>query len=493
MMFNCRGTIFMTSLQVMTGDAVVKTVVEEARSKTVYQSWMNERAPEHQHDAVMFLNHCLVLAEREHCDLPAQPEALEQWMEQNVGVVADQYALYLEQRRAGKPRRFFKNKAHAMYFIQQVAPTKMVDGAWLYGLLPRWADYRFHGLIRTYLEELGDGEQAQNHVSLYRKLLADLDCDTNAPLADDAYLQGAIQLSLGQLSEQYLPEVIGYNLGYEQLPLHLLITSFELNELGIDPYYFTLHVTIDNASTGHARKAAQSVLELMPVGQERDEFYRRVASGYRLNELGMGSTQVIQSFDLEQEVIAMLERKRTFGQHMHSDYCRLDGKTVNEWLAEPDQIPEFLAVLENRGWIKRHEDPLHSRFWKLFEGAGAPMFGVFNGYEKQLVHDWIAGEWLSDGSAQPTVGKRLPEAFRSRFRSLQDGAQPSPALAVPASADADPDVRELHMKLESAPASEKMSTLIESMSPARHATAAGLHATRLFVNSMAERMTGAHA
>ncbi|KPX47142.1 Uncharacterized protein ALO68_05116 [Pseudomonas syringae pv. helianthi] len=64
-------------------------------------------------------------------------------------------------------------------------------------------------------------------------------------------------------------------------------------------------------------------------------------------------------------------------------------------------------------------------------------------------------------------------------------------MATAASADADPDVRELHMKLESAAASEKMSTLIESMSPARHATAAGLHATRLFVSSMAERVTGA--
>ncbi|WP_122448628.1 iron-containing redox enzyme family protein [Pseudomonas viridiflava] len=483
----------MTSLQVMAGNAVVKTVVEEACAKVIYQSWMNERAPEHQHDAVMFLNHCLARAERENCDLPAQPETLEQWMEQNVGVVADQYAQYLEQRRAGQPRRFFKSKAQAMYFIQQVAPAKLVDGAWLYGLLPHWADYRFHGLIRTYLEELGDGEQAQNHVSLYRKLLADLDCDTSAPLPDEAYLQGAIQLSLGQLSEQYLPEVIGYNLGYEQLPLHLLITSFELNELGIDPYYFTLHVTIDNASTGHARKAAQSVIELLPVGQERNEFYRRVASGYRLNELGMGSTAVIQSFDLEQEVVAMLERKRTFGQHMHSDYCRLDGKTVNEWLAQPDQIPEFLDVLQSRGWIKRHEDPIHSRFWKLFEGVGAPMFGVFNGYEKQLMHDWIAGDWLSDGSAPPTVGKRLPEAFRSRFRNLQNPGQPSLTAGAPTATDADPDVRELHMKLESAAASEKMPTLIESMSPARHATAAGLCATRLFVSSMAERVTGVPA
>ncbi|RMS08215.1 hypothetical protein ALP72_04732, partial [Pseudomonas coronafaciens pv. coronafaciens] len=69
---------------------------------------------------------------------------------------------------------------------------------------------------------------------------------------------------------------------------------------------------------------------------------------------------------------------------------------------------------------------------------------------------------------------------------------PAPALAITAQ-ETDPDVRELHMKLESASATEKMSTLIESMSPARHATAAGLHATRLFVSSMTERMTGAHA
>ena len=65
---------------------------------------------------------------------------------------------------------------------------------------------------------------------------------------------------LALAATEYLPEVIGYNLGYEQLPLHLLISSYELSELGIDPYYFTLHVTIDNASTGHAQKAVQAVL-----------------------------------------------------------------------------------------------------------------------------------------------------------------------------------------------------------------------------------------
>lgn len=121
------------------------------------------------------------------------------------------------------------------------------------------------------------------------------------------------------------------------------------------------------------------------------------------------------------------------------------------------------------------------------------MFGVFNGYEKQLVHDWIAGDWLADGSAQPSAGKRLPEAFRSRFRNLPGSGQYAPAQALDAEVDADPDVRELHGKLACVAAAEKMPALIESMSPARHASAAGLYATRLFVSHMAERMTGARA
>lgn len=91
---------------------------------------------------------------------------------------------------------------------------------------------------------------------IYQKLLAEHDLQDSSAIDDERYLQGAIQLALGVCGADYLPEVIGYNLGYEQLPLHLLISSYELSELGIDPYYFTLHVTIDNASTGHAQSRA---------------------------------------------------------------------------------------------------------------------------------------------------------------------------------------------------------------------------------------------
>ncbi|WP_426138968.1 iron-containing redox enzyme family protein [Pseudomonas sp. DWP3-1-2] len=483
----------MTSLQLPTETAFSQPHrAAHSDYRTTYDALMHSATPREDPEAAVFLRQQLQLADLQACDLPDQPEHLEQWIAEGVSKVAEQYSVYLEQRREGAPRRFFSNKAHAMYFLQQVAPTKRVDGAWLYGLLPHWADYRFHGLIRTYLEELGDGDPALNHVSLYQKLLADMECDVSDGLDDEAWLQGAIQLALGNQAGQFLPEVIGYNLGYEQLPLHLLITSFELNELGIDPYYFTLHITIDNASTGHARKAAQSVLALMPMGEQRDDFYRRIARGYRLNELGPGSTAVIQSFDLEQELIAMLERKRTFGQHMHSDYCRLDGKTINQWLATPDQMGEFLGVLENRGWIKRHQDPTESRFWQLIDGAGAAMFGVFNAYEKQVLHDWIAGDWLAT-AARSTSSKRAPDAFRARFRSVPRNDGLRTADQHTRLEDLDPDVHGLLADLKDASLPRKMQVLIERMSPARHSTPAGLFATRHFVQTMAERLTGEHA
>lgn len=378
-------------------------------------------------------------------DLPPQPEQLAAWIETRSADVARQYAEYLEARRSGAPRRMFSGRAHALYFLQQVTPTKCVDGAWLHGVLAHWDDPRYHGLIRIYLEELGDGDPACNHVVIFRRLLAGLGCHESLPLADERYLQGALQLALGFASERFLPEVLGYNLGYEQLPLHLLISSHELEELGIDPHYFRLHVTIDNASTGHANKALQAVRQFWPA-QGGEAFYKRLARGYRLNDLGAGSMDIAAGFDLESELLAALERKRGVAQHLHSDRCRFDGRTVNEWLSAPGSFPAFLDALQRQRWILRYRDPAESRFWHLVEGPQAVMFGVFSPYEKQLLHDWIAGEWT-------------PPRHR-----------PQPASVAEAT-------------LPSLPADLPIARLIEHMAGDRHATAQGLAATRRYLQS----------
>ncbi|HYE39630.1 MAG TPA: iron-containing redox enzyme family protein, partial [Ramlibacter sp.] len=410
---------------------------------------------------------------------PHDPAALGSWITQRTDDVGEQYRAYLASRKGGAPRLYFPTRAAALSFIRHVAPTKLVDGAWLYGLLEHWANPDFHPLIRTYLEELGDGLPDKNHVVIFRKLLSTHGCDHWEELPDHYFVQGAIQLALGHDARRYLPEIIGYNLGYEQLPLHLLITSYELNELGIDPYYFTLHVTVDNAANGHAQKAVQALRQLLPLVGDRAAFMQRVLDGYRLNDLGASTTSVIASFDIERELCAVLQAKAVVGKNMHSDYCRVEGRSVNDWLSDPAHIPGFLRAMESSGWIKRGEPVENSRFWGLVHGERAQMFGVFSSYEQQVLRDWIA--------SRPEAPAR---SFRVQQRSLEELAphrprnERQPRSLLRHHAQEPEHKNELHLLEERvASAGSKadiMAILLPLLAPSTHHSAAGLMATRMF-------------
>ncbi|MFL6708451.1 MAG: iron-containing redox enzyme family protein [Massilia sp.] len=433
-------------------------------------------------------------------NLPDDLCALDDWIEQHTSSVGAAYRNYLAERKGGAPRRYFPTRSHALHFLKAVGPTKLVDGAWLYGVLSHWRDPRFLGLIRTYLEELGDGVPEKNHVALFGKLLKTHSLDDWQGLDDSHFVQGAIQLALAHNAEQFLPEVIGFNLGYEQLPLHLLICAYELNELGIDPMYFTLHVTIDNADCGHARKAAQSVRELMPQLGDSAEFASRVRDGYRLNDLGASTLSVIDSFSLDDTLIGILVSKSAYGQNMHSDFCRVAGRSINDWLATPSDMPALLAALVKAGWIERGQSAEQSRFWRLIQGPNATMFGVFNDYEQQVLRDWIeTGEQgaSEDGADYPNpVGARIV-SHRSQLRALDQlsGKQARPAAprgilrstragagasnAEPA--DAASELHLLEQRIAELPSRDAaMEALRELMAPHLHAAPVGLMATRLF-------------
>ncbi|MNJ30361.1 hypothetical protein D3C77_249590 [compost metagenome] len=393
-------------------------------------------------------------------DLPDDPALLDDWLAQHAASVAAEHARYLEQRRQGGTRRYFANRSQALWFVQQVAPTKVVDGAWLQGTLRHWRDPRYHGLIRTFLEELGDGDPRCNHVLIYQRLLSRLGCLEGMPLDSTRYEQGALQLALGQNSEAFLAEVIGYNLGYEQPPLHLLITAHELAELGIDSHYFQLHVTIDNAASGHARRAVASLRQLLPE-HGGAAFYQRVRLGYRLNDLGVDTPALIASFDLEGELLTALERKKAFGRFMHSDRCRLQGRTINQWLSESTGMPEFLQALQAQGWVRRGEAPANSRLWRLIDGPSAAMFGVFNAYEKQLWHDWIANDWQG-----PAIHRVAPGQWEAALALKDETDTPSQSLQI--------------------------DSLIAAMTGNRHALPAGLQATRDYIRAIGLAQGGLH-
>ena len=421
-------------------------------------------------------------------DLPGTPDDLLQWMDASAHRATDAYQNYLAARKAGAPRRFFKNRSHALHFLQAVAPTKLVDGSWLYGALRHGNDARLLGLVQTYLEELGNGDVTKNHVLLYRELLHANGLSEGGHLPDDYFEQGAIQLALGHTIEHMLPEVIGFNLGYEQLPLHLLITSYELNELGIDPYYFTLHVTVDNADSGHARKAVDAVSQNMGRFADADEFWARVRRGYRLNELGLGTNAVIAGFNQEEEVLRILSAKSVAGAGAHSDYCRIEGRTVNQWLSEPQGVRGFVDALVRKDWILLNQAPAESRFWQLLVGDRAEMFGVFSDYELQVIHDWIRGEASADGrrfdsptpraDEQPTRVLSFRAAQKLRARVADTGAlSPKTATAIPLLRRMpDSAANDIHGEAER--------DVLDLLAPDAHWTPDGLAATQRWVRSM---------
>ena len=453
--------------------------------KELYRALMSQQRPDAASVAA-FLQEQLAAAASMPVDLPEDFSTLEQWSRDHVAAVGEAYRAYLDARKGGEPRRYFPTRSHALHFIRGVAPTKLVDGAWLFGILGKWEDPSSRGLIRTYLEELGDGVPGQNHVVLYQKLLAANDCEGTESLSDDHYLQGAIQLALAYGADAFLPEIIGYNLGYEQLPLHLLICGYELNELGIDPYYFTLHVTIDNADNGHAQKAIAAISQFAPALGDRDAFARRVRAGYRLNELGASTLSVIADFNLESALVDILVGKSDFGKNMHSDYCRVGGRSVNDWLSKPDDIPLFLSAMEDAGWIKRGEPAANSRFWQLLQGPRAEMFGVFNAYELQVLEDWIAAPSTGQGRTPRIVPHRAQ--MRMLDRLAQEEQRPQAAIRGlirhhPQAGDVS-EASELRLLEERIGAmSSKAAAMHELqawMAPHQHFTPLGLMATRMY-------------
>ena len=439
-----------------------------------------------------FLREQIALARPLGDNLPDDLCALDGWIEDHTAQVGEAYRAYLAGRKAGGARRYFPTRSHALHFLKAVGPTKLVDGAWLYGVLAHWRDPRFLGLIRTYLEELGDGVPEKNHVALFGKLLKTHSLDDWQGLDDSHFVQGAIQLALAHNAGQFLPEVIGFNLGYEQLPLHLLICAYELNELGIDPMYFTLHVTIDNADCGHARKAAESVRELMPQLGDSAAFASRVRDGYRLNDLGASTLSVINDFSLEDTLIGILVAKSAYGQNMHSDFCRVGGRSINDWLSKPADMPAMLAALVKAGWIERGQNAEQSRFWRLIQGPNATMFGVFNDYEQQVLRDWIeSGE---HGVEEADCARSAPAArivsHRSQLRALeqlagQEGRPSAPRGILRSNSKEEEDgASELHIleqRIAELPSRDAaMEQLRALMAPHLHAAPVGLMATRLF-------------
>lgn len=339
-----------------------------------------------------FLEREIEQLDNEFLEIPSELDKLEEWLDRQNKLQCTHYKGYIERRMAGGNREFFNSTSKAYEFLYKVAPTKLVDGAWLFSFTQYWNDPAFKDFIQIYLEELGLGLEQSNHVRVFDNLLFSLGLhEFSLNLDDEYYHQAAIQLALAYAPSEFIPEIAGFNLGYEQLPLHLLITNYELKELGIDSKYFNLHITIDNFDSGHAQVATNAVKKLSSRFKDKINFMHKLRNGFLLNNRGKSSVQIIKSLSTEHVVMEIFRKKAVVGKHMHANNCLFNKRPINEWLSEDELVEEFIFELIRVGWIKLNEDPENSRFWKLIDHEDGKMFGVFSAAEKTFIYDWISG------------------------------------------------------------------------------------------------------
>ncbi|ORY32182.1 hypothetical protein BCR39DRAFT_479396 [Naematelia encephala] len=395
------------------------------------------------------------------------PTALKEHFDRAHSDNAHKYEAYLSRRKQGGPRELFPTREHAVRWLQLAAVVKYVDGGWVANVLgidtqsstrlgnsDGSAEWRAGKLAwQVISEEFGDGDLAKNHVFVYNELLKKLSPTDHAPtgdqigfdgLADDGgaprcWTAAIAQSCIGLLAStgEFFPEAIGFNMAYETLPYHLLVTSRELRELKIDDYYFALHITIDNPDSGHAAIARAAVDRYLAEVRQREgqeameRMWRRVQAGVVLAD-GLQTTpwapitftldapshrwmplaapaptaHKVAATDSETRLVTLLGRKASAAEKMHCpSRLLIKGRLIEYWL-EPslytlDKGLTFVrALAEKKPWVVPG-DTSRSQLVREMEWGGR-MFGAFSQDEVRIVRRWIRS--LGDDQTSHSAG-----------------------------------------------------------------------------------------
>lgn len=224
--------------------------------------------------------------QRRLAEAAAQPPAwsgefagLEGWLELRGRNRAEEFRQYQTARLEGAPRRHFATLAQARRFLCVQAPSLLVEGAWLHVVLDHWRQAAFMPLVKLYLDYLGKGIPAANHVAQVRQVLAVQGCGNWQELEDGGFVQGAIRLALANTGERYLPEILGYQLAVPDQPAAQPSLLHELAELGValpaPPQSDTIVLNVLRALLGSAEPA------------EVNNFLMRLELGYALGRIGL--------------------------------------------------------------------------------------------------------------------------------------------------------------------------------------------------------------
>lgn len=355
-------------------------------------------------------------------------DALQDFLKKKDDDVQNQYEEYVARRKNGGPREIFGDKDEAKWWLKQAAPVKYVDGAWLGHINKISTPFKLRNTTKNawqvMSEELGDGDLAKNHVHVYRELMDDIHAGLPPADSEDfihprhelneahCWKAAMAQLLISLFAHEFLPEALGFNMAYESLPLHLLKTIKELREVRLNAYYFELHICIDNADTGHAAMAMNTVVNYINLvertdGTEAAEVaWRRVQAGYILAEglptipespslrKGSKSADTFPRSATESALINIFAAKSAVAHKIHcNSRLKIGRRSLVDWLepgafAKSEWQKDFLRDLSNcKPWVIKGSSS-KSKLVKELSWEGR-MFGSFTQSEVEIVKAWI--------------------------------------------------------------------------------------------------------
>lgn len=353
-------------------------------------------------------------------------QALANFLQSHQDDVTSQYHQYISRRQSGGLRELFENRQAAGDWLREIAPLKLVDGAWLGHLNKITMPFPLRQIVKqtwqVFVEELGNGNSDQHHVKVFEELLrvfeSDLPSPTTKAILHPRYRLGSLkywraavaQLLVSLFPHDFLPEILGFNMHFESLQLDTMQAAKELPEVGLDANYFLLHVSIDNSHSGHAAMAMASVADYIQHIAESegdaaaDVAWKRIQAGYIFSEWqsrkGNQATNILARLDddscgqLESKVLAIFGSKVQAAHRLHcGSRVKIGERSLTEWL-HPEAFSaeewqrEFIRCLSTcKPWVY----PGDSQGSKLVQAFrwGGKMYGSFTTSELETLELWI--------------------------------------------------------------------------------------------------------
>ena len=373
-----------------------------------------------------------------------EPKSLAKFLQSKDEETTLRWKQYVLRRKDGGPREMVSDHDHAKWWLKQIAPVKYVDGAWLGHIHRITTPFALRPITKiawqVLSEELGDGDLSKNHVQVYRELMKEV--ESGLPDGDDldfiharhgldkphVWKAALSQLLISLFPHEFLPEILGFNMHYEMLTWDTMRAIKELRELKITDYYFLLHISIDNADSGHTAMAMQAVVDYMQHCTNANgeaaaqEAWRRVQAGFIFSESLATSPDTPyreSSFSSTYhnkhtaEVIKLFTAKASVAGGLHAGCkIRIKGRPLADWLdahalGSKQRQREFLEALGNsRPWVRKGDSGASKLVQEL--SWNGKMFGSFTQAEVEVVKSWI------DSLVTPTPDQTFYWSFVGR-------------------------------------------------------------------------------